>query len=219
MDAHILSFLRHELHIIALAIMFTVYVAKVIWILRFKPMVERTPAKGNEKKAIAMSLFSIAMPWTMESTSKKWYKWIEFAIFHIGITFAIITSFLVSFGSVDTLGEGAFLMFLRATFIASLVVSLIRLSRRIFLPVNRAISHPDDYFSIAMMVVWFALAALFAFEPQNTLKMGLYLAVTAFLIAYVPFSKMSHYIMWPFARYYFGKHFGHRGVYPKVKGL
>lgn len=43
MYAYILSFLKYELHIIALAIMFTVYVAKVIWILRFEPMLERTP--------------------------------------------------------------------------------------------------------------------------------------------------------------------------------
>ncbi len=218
MDANLISFLKHELHIIALAIMFTVYVAKVLWILRFKPMVERTPAKGNERKAIATSFFSIAMPWSMESTRKKWYKWVEFSIFHIGIAFAIITSFMVSFGSVGAIEGGAFQRFLQIIFVASLVVSLVRTSRRVFSPVNRAISHPDDYFSIGMMVVWFSLAVLFVFEPHNTLKMGLYLAVTAFLIAYVPFSKMSHYIMWPFARYYFGKHFGHRGVYPKIKG-
>jgi hypothetical protein len=72
-----------------------------------------------------------------------------------------------------------------------------------------------------MMVVWFCLGFM-AFYPglfQGNLVLGIYLATTAFLIAYVPFSKMSHYILWPFSRYYFGKHFGHRGTYPKVKEL
>jgi hypothetical protein len=31
---------------------------------------------------------------------------------------------------------------------------------------------------------------------------------------YVPFSKISHYLYYPFTRYYFGKSMGYRGVYP-----
>ncbi len=148
---------------------------------------------------------------------KKWYKWIEFAIFHIGVALAIIVSFVVSFGDESLIANSAFMPLLRIVFSLSLIVTLIRLFRRIFSPVNRVISHPDDYFSIAMMVIWFFLASYFVFDINNSLVMGLYLLTTAFLIAYVPFSKMSHYILWPFSRYYFGKHFGHRGVYPKVK--
>ena len=41
-----------------------------------------------------------------------------------------------------------------------------------------------------------------------------YLYLTSFFLLYVPFSKISHYIYWPFIRFYIGKHFGHRGVYP-----
>jgi hypothetical protein len=217
MDPHIISILKHEVHLIALFIMGSVYIGKIIWIMRFKPMVERTPSKGNKQKAIINSFLNIAMPWEMESTRKKWYVWTEFAIFHIGVAFAIIVSFVVSFGHESLLDNTVFLSILMVLFPVSFLITVIRLYRRLFLPVNRIISHPDDYFSIILMCVWFFFASWFVFDLYNSMIMGIYLAITAFLIAYVPFSKMSHYILWPFSRYYFGKHFGHRGVYPKIR--
>lgn len=218
MTPEIINFLKHEAHIIALTIMGVVYITKVIWILRFKPMKERTPSKGNERKAIVASFLCIAAPWSMESTRRKWYKWLEFAIFHIGITLAIASSFIISFGSEEIVENGLITPILKVIFPLSLLIVIIRLSRRIFSKVNRLISHPDDFFSISMMVIWFLIATIYIYQPANSLWLGLFLAITTFLIAYVPFSKMSHYIMWPFTRYYFGKHFGHRGVYPRVKG-
>jgi cytochrome d ubiquinol oxidase subunit I len=41
-----------------------------------------------------------------------------------------------------------------------------------------------------------------------------YEVLTAFFLVYVPFSKISHYLYYPFTRYYFGKSMGHRGVFP-----
>jgi hypothetical protein len=38
--------------------------------------------------------------------------------------------------------------------------------------------------------------------------------LTAFFLVYVPFSKISHYLYYPFTRFYFGKTMGYRGVYP-----
>ena len=218
MSPELLNILKHEVHYIALAIMGTVYIAKILWILRFKPMKERTPAKGSHTAGIIASYLCLFTPWGMESTMKKWYKWVEFAIFHIGISLAITLSFLISLDAQSILTIGWLMNVFHIFFIASFIITVIRLGRRIFSPVNKAISHPDDYFSIFMMVVWFFLGTVMMFIPENTLFLGLYLGCTAFLIAYVPFSKMSHYIMWPFSRYYFGKHFGHRGTYPKVKG-
>ena len=34
----------------------------------------------------------------------------------------------------------------------------------------------------------------------------------------MPFSKISHYLYYPFTRYYFGKSMGRRGVYPMERG-
>lgn len=220
-----LDLLKHEIQYAALAIMASVYVIKIIWILRFKPMRERTPARGNEKKAITASFFCLFMPWTMESTSKKFHKWVEFALLHLAIVVAIGASFIIPEFPAIMLNQSVVLIF-QTLLALGVVVSIIRLGRRMFSPVNRVISHPDDYFSIFMMLVWFAIAffampnggSLEAYSDPNNAALAFYLGITALLIAYVPFSKMSHYIMWPFTRYYFGKHFGHRGTYPKIKG-
>ena len=45
-----------------------------------------------------------------------------------------------------------------------------------------------------------------------------YFIMTAFFLMYVPFSKISHYVYYPFTRYYFGKTMGYRGVYPIKRG-
>ena len=41
-----------------------------------------------------------------------------------------------------------------------------------------------------------------------------YFFLTAFFLVYVPFSKISHYLYYPFARWYLGRTLGHRGVMP-----
>jgi hypothetical protein len=64
--------------------------------------------------------------------------------------------------------------------------------------------------------VWFFFAAL---SVPNSTAAGewhllTYFILTAFFLVYVPFSKISHYLYYPFTRYYFGKSMGYRGVYP-----
>jgi nitrate reductase gamma subunit len=211
-----LDILKHEVQYIALSIMAIVYITKIVWIMRFKPMVERTPGRGKETVAIITSFLSLAMPWTMESTTKKWYKWLEFAIFHIGIAVVIIASFLIP-EAPQLMTKNVILIF-KIIIALAFVIGMIRLGRRLFSPVYKLISHPDDYFSISMMIIWFFVAFFAMNMNENSWSFPAYFAMTALGIIYVPFSKMSHYILWPFSRYYFGKHFGHRGVYPKVRG-
>ena len=45
-----------------------------------------------------------------------------------------------------------------------------------------------------------------------------YLLLTSFFLLYVPFSKISHYLYYPFTRLWLGRTLGHRGTYPLVKG-
>jgi hypothetical protein len=46
----------------------------------------------------------------------------------------------------------------------------------------------------------------------------IYFLLTALFLIYVPFSKISHYLYYPFTRYYFGRTMGYRGVYPIKHG-
>jgi nitrate reductase gamma subunit len=84
----------------------------------------------------------------------------------------------------------------------------------------RAISTPDDYFSLALLTVWFLFAALAAPNRADRGE-GVLLAfffLTAFFLLYVPFSKISHYLYYPFTRFYLGRTLTHRGVFPIRRG-
>ena len=99
---------------------------------------------------------------------------------------------------------------------AAFLVGIGRIIRRIGSKYLRAISSPDDYFSLVLLTVWFGFAF---FAVPNRYEQGegillTYFILTAFFLVYVPFSKISHYLYYPFTRYWFGKTMGHRGTYP-----
>ena len=95
-----------------------------------------------------------------------------------------------------------------------------RMIRRLGGKHMRAISTPDDVFSLLLLTVWFAFA--FQAVPNSTAngewQLMTYFWMTAFFLVYVPFSKISHYLYYPFTRYYLGKSMGRRGVFPFERG-
>ena len=85
----------------------------------------------------------------------------------------------------------------------------------------RAISTPDDYFSLCLLTVWFAFGVMAA---RNDISQGegamlTFFLLTAFFLIYVPFSKIGHYLYYPITRYYLGRSLGYRGVYPIQKSV
>ena len=99
-------------------------------------------------------------------------------------------------------------------------MGVLRIIRRTGSKYLRAISSPDDYFSLILLTVWFAMAALAApygapeKQAAGETILIAYYAVQTFFLLYVPFSKISHYLYYPFTRYWLGRTMGHRGVYP-----
>lgn len=214
-----LHFAEDTLQIVALSFMAIVYFFKIRWILRFKAGKERQAATGNPhttaKQGAVYSLFNIAMPWSMASTRQHPLFYLQFALFHTGVALAIAMSLIMPYFP-ELLAPPAVVLVLQMLFAAAFVIGLGRLMRRILSPYMRAISTPDDYFSVALLVVWFGFA--FMASPNNRdvtefWVLGFFL-LTAFFLFYVPFSKISHYIYYPFTRWYLGKTLGHRGVYP-----
>ena len=207
--------LMDQVQIAALLFMLFVYVLKIRWILKFPAGKERTPTFGDESKAIVYSYAMLAMPWEMQSTSKHWLRYVEFVLFHIGAAVAIFITFVMPYFPM-LLSADIIILGLKAILALALLAGISRFIRRLATPEMRVISSPDDYFSIFLLNIWL-LAGYFAVEQSSEFWLALFFGTTAFFLIYVPFSKISHYIYWPFVRFYMGKHFGHRGVYPKKR--
>ena len=219
MMSELLHFAEHRLQEVCLAAMAVVYTLRVLWLLRFKAGRERQAPTGaphtTPRRGILYSWFIIARPAAMESTRTRRFLYLQFVVFHLGVTAAIGLSFVIPYAP-GMLTSPVVVWLLRAVIGAAFLIGVYRIIRRAADPYMRAISSPDDYFSLALLTVWFFFAVL---AVPNRIDSGeghllAYFFLTAFFLIYVPFSKISHYLYYPFTRYYFGKTMGHRGVCP-----
>jgi nitrate reductase gamma subunit len=203
-------FSEHRLQEIALLFMAIVYLLRLRWLLKFKAGKERQPKTGlpgtSMKKGILYSWASIFMPWAMESTRTRFFIYLQFALFHVGVTLAITLSFIIPYAP----------GFLEIPLVAPVfqvlmglacLIGLMRIIRRAGDKYMRAISAPDDYFSLILLTIWFFFATFSVPNNGGTIQLA-YFLLTAFFLIYVPFSKISHYLYYPFTRYYFGKTMG-----------
>jgi len=214
-----LKILENEVQIIALAFMGTVYFIRLFWMFRFKASNEFTPPVGNRRLGIAYSMMNVAMPWAMESVRRNWSFYLQFVIFHIGVVAAISATFIIPYWPQIFEIEWVVSLF-QILLAAAFVVGIIRLIRRISKPALRIISTPDDYFSLILLTAFFA-SGIFAVPNKYEISewpLIIFFAMTTFFLIYVPFSKISHYLYYPFTRYFLGKVMGHRGVFPRKRG-
>ena len=214
-----LVFAEDKLQIIALTFMAIVYFLKVRWILGFNAGKERQAGTGdpstNGPQGARYSLFNIFMPWGMASTRQHPLFYLQFGIFHAAVAVCIAMSLIIPYVP-EWISHSLIVLGLQALFGAACLIGIGRFIRRIVSPYMRAISTPDDYFAVALLTVWFAFA--FMATPNNRAETEFwllgYFLLTAFFLFYVPFSKISHYIFYPFTRWYLGRTLGHRGVFP-----
>ncbi len=207
--------LMDQVQLAALAFMAIVYVIKVRWILGFRASYERTPARGSHAKGIGYAYATLAMPWDVPSTRAHWFRWVEFVVFHLAVAAAIVLTFVMPYWP-GAVGGAVTVAALQTVFALGTAVAVSRLVRRFTRPEMRLITTPDDVFSLIMLAAWLA-AAVLAAPQRSEAALVTFFGLTAFFLVYVPFSKISHYIYYPFIRYYIGKHFGHRGSYPPAR--
>jgi len=217
-----LHFSEHRLQEVALAFMALVYITRLVWFLRLKAGRDRqaTTARPGTgvTRGVLYSWANIAMPWAMESTRTKPFLYAQFVWFHLGVTAAIGLSFVIPYRP-ELLARGGVVPGLQVIIGGAFLVGVMRILRRFRNPYMRAISSPDDHFSLWLLTTWFLFAFL---SVPNSTAMGewhllTYFILTAFFLVYVPFSKISHYLYYPFTRYYIGKTLGYRGVFPMVR--
>ena len=207
------NLLVHSLHYVSLLFMILAYAYKIYQLMQ-KPFAgEGTPARGDHDKSIKYAFMTLALPWEMESTSKHWFRYAEFCVFHLAMGLGIGIAFIMPWAH-SLLGAGVIVYFMQLVFAVALLIGISRLLRRLADPAVRAISTPDDYFCIALLSAWMLTGIFMAPQTSEFWLFAFYFLATFFLF-YVPFSKISHYVYWPFMRFYMGRHFGHRGVWPK----
>jgi nitrate reductase gamma subunit len=216
-------------HWIALVVMAIVYTLKIRWLLSFNLAKDKSapgnPGQSDKQRGARYSFFNVAMPWSMESTRKPkgFIFYISFVIFHMGVVAGITLAF-VSTIAPDFLRIGVVANTMMVFLVAAFLVSIYRIFRRTLRPLMRLISTPDDYFSLIMLTVWFGLGActqaylMGVWGMTNETLLVAYLYLTSFFLLYVPFSKISHYLYYPFTRTYIGRALGQRGSYPVVRG-
>jgi len=217
--SELLHFSEHQLQEGALVFMAIVYTLRVRWLLRFKAGKERQASTGlgdtSPRRGFIYSWANVGMPWAMESTRTKKFLYLQFVIFHLGVVAAIGLSFVIPYAP-QWLTWQPLVIVLKVAIGGAFLVGVLRMVRRLGSPYLRAISTPDDVFSLVLLIVWFGFAF---FAVGNSTANGewpllAYFFLTAFFLVYVPFSKISHYLYYPFTRYYLGKTMGHRGVFP-----
>ncbi len=197
-----------RLHLISLAFMLVVYVLRIAWIMRFRLARDLARPAGSGLQGGAWAMTTLARPWSMETTRKGFGHWLEFAAFHIGVAVMIALSFVIPFAPGWLTPPVVALAVLSQC--AGLVAGGLRLARRLRQPHMRAISSPDDYFALAITELLFLTCALALLGVPVVREV--YFLLVALIIAIVPFTKISHYIYYPFARYFYGSYLGRRGI-------
>ena len=196
-------------HEIGTAILVLLYLARLVVLLKRRPARDlASNPRGEIWKGTVDAFLTIVAPWRMESTKKHWTRYVEFVVFHIGVFLCIALSFVITYApGILTPPVRAAVFALMA---ASLVAGGLRLVRRVRLPEMRIISSPDDYLAMGM-VLGFLGTGMLSLTGWEAAIIA-YFVVSALFLAYEPFSKIRHYIYYPFARYYYGAAFGRRGV-------
>jgi len=214
-----LLFVSDDLQLMALGFMAVVYILRIRWLLTFKASRDRQAKSENVNasslKGIVYSWANVAMPWSMESTRQMSFFYIQFVIFHVAVATNIGMSFVIPYAP-GLMKPMIVVRFLQILFAAACAIGCYRLYRRLSNPAIRLISTPDDFFSLVLLTLWL-FASIFAAPNRPDLGEGplmVYFIMTAFFLVYVPFSKISHYLYYPFTRFYFGRTMGYRGVYP-----
>jgi hypothetical protein len=201
--------LENEVQIAALSLFALMYGVRLLWLRSLRQPMEKMEPKGSARRGILLSFGSVFMPWSMESTRRHLAVYAEFALFHIAVAIAIGATFIHPYA------KGALTDPVVYTFVGFLAMGTLagalRVVRRLSRPEMRAISTPDDYFTISIITIYFPVA-IWGLVSDSNWGLIAYFGLTTFLLVYVPWSKISHYLYMPFTRFYHGFLFGRRGV-------
>ncbi len=207
------TILVYEIFFGALGFMVLAYLVKIRRLLKLPAVVESTPPRGDEVRGIRYAYLTLAIPWELESQRQDWSSYVEFACLHISIAVNLGMALTLPMAH-EALRRPSVITALHWILLTGAAIGLLRLTNRLTQRALRAISSPDDYLCLVLLTMWM-LAGLSAISQQSGAGLLVYYLLATLCLIYMPFSKLSHFVYWPFIRYHMGKHFGHRGVYPR----
>lgn len=212
--SHALAILEEPIQYACLSIMALLYAFKIYQLMKKPGPPEKAELKGDRFLGALHSLANIIRPWGMESYRSNLYFYAEFVVFHIAVALTIGSTFFIPLTPwlMTPLVTKVIMVFMGLAFL----IGVRRIIRRLTDPRIRIISSPDDYFAVILMTVFFGVGFLAMWmwlqgKPE-TGYMWIFFLMTTFFLLYVPFSKISHYVLYPFGRVMFGQIFGGRGV-------
>jgi hypothetical protein len=96
-----LRFVSDDLQLLAMGFMALVYIFRIRWLLKFKASGDRQAPSDNRNassfKGIVYSWANIAMPWSMESTRRMIFFYIQFVVFHLAVAANISMSVIIPY--------------------------------------------------------------------------------------------------------------------------
>jgi hypothetical protein len=168
--------------------------------------------RGNVGRGILFA-FTLGMaPWEKESTRIHWIAYLRGIFFHLGI-FMAFGVLLVS-PWLEQLPEILVWLALAVSGLGALF-GFTGIFMRLSGPNERALSLPDDYFSVFLTSLFVTLAFGTLLWPA---VLPAFYVVTGVMGAYVPVSKIRHCVYFFYSKFFFGMSFGRRGVIGQPKG-
>jgi hypothetical protein len=165
-----------------------------------------SPRRGSDRRGVLYA-FTLGMaPWEKESTRKHWVAYLRGIFFHVGV----FTAFGVFLASPWLEALPPFVTWTAlALTAAGALFGFAGIGMRWMGENERALSLPDDYFSVFLSSLFTALACGVLFWPG---LLAVFYLATALLCVYIPFGKIRHCVYFFYSKFFFGKNFGHRGV-------
>ena len=207
-------FAEFELQMIALAWMAALYALKIFQLSRLPGARDKAPGKGSRARGVLSAYASAFFPWSMESSRKHIWRWLEFSVYHVGAAAAILTTFSLPFA--PGMMTPAVRLGMAVPVAAAVLLGILKLWKRVRRPELRLISTPDDYFSLITLEVFFTSTVIVLLADGALTRVVFFFATAGFLF-YVPFSKISHYVYYFFAGVVTGGRYGQRGTRPALR--